>query len=223
MNKICLKGLYAITDTRQREPEILCQQVEAALQGGVTLIQYRDKSLDPVYRRECATRMLALTARYDACLLINDDVQLAKEIGAHGVHLGQSDTPIAEARQVLGQEQIIGITCHDQLPLARAAQQAGADYVAFGRFFPSATKPHAVPAPLELIQQAQQELDIPIAAIGGITLQNALPLIHSGAHMLAVVEGLFGQDDIRGTAQAFQRLFEEAPRHERIALRPGGR
>jgi thiamine-phosphate pyrophosphorylase len=218
MNKTYLKGLYAITDARQRDPEILCQQVEAALAGGVSIIQYRDKSTDQAQRQQCAIRLLALAEQYDACLIINDDVQLAQAVGAHGVHLGQGDTPITEARQTLGPERIIGITCHDQLLLARAAQQAGADYVAFGRFFPSATKPHAVPAPMELIQQAQQELDTPIAAIGGITLQNALPLIRSGAHMLAVVEGLFGQGDIEGTAQAYQQLFEEGPRHERIAL-----
>jgi thiamine-phosphate pyrophosphorylase len=134
------------------------------------------------------------------------------------VHLGQGDTSLEVARQSLGVESIIGITCHDQLPLARAAQAAGADYVAFGRFFPSATKPQASSAPLTLIPRAQQEIDIPIVAIGGITRQNAAPLIQAGAQMLALVEGLFAQHDITTTARDFLRLFNPERDHEPLAL-----
>lgn len=228
MTRHRLQGLYAITSTDQQEIDTLCQTGEAALRGGAKIIQYRDKSKDQAQRRECAERLLQLAQQHGACLLINDDVELAKTVGAHGVHLGQGDMPIGEARRILGTDAIIGITCHDQLTLAREAQAAGADYVAFGRFFASRTKPEAGTAPLALIRQAKRELTIPVAAIGGITLANAAQLIQQGADMLALVEGLFGQADISATAQDFLRLFVEAPlvekplvggnSHENIAL-----
>jgi len=139
--------------------------------------------------------------------LINDDVSLALAVNADGVHLGQRDADISQARTLLGEHRIIGITCHDQLPLALAAQAAGANYVAFGRFFPSLTKPEAPPASLSILQQARAQLRIPIAAIGGITPDNAPSLLAHGADMLAVIHGVFGAGDIAAAAGEYARLF----------------
>jgi len=140
-------------------------------------------------------------------LIINDDVALAATCNADGVHIGQHDTELREARTQLGPQAIIGISCYNRFELAQQAAENGADYVAFGRFYPSKTKPDAVPASLDLLHQAKQELDVPVAAIGGITVDNAAPLLEAGADMLAVVDGLFGQADIRPAAQHYQTLF----------------
>ena len=202
-----LRGLYAITDANTRDPAKLLHDVTAALRGGARLIQYRDKSSDSALRETTGRALLALARQHAALLLINDDVPLAQAIGAHGVHLGQHDLDITEARRLLGPDAVIGVSCYNRFELAQQAAVAGADYVAFGRFFPSRTKPDAVPAGLELLRRAKRELVTPVVAIGGITLENAPPLIQAGADMLAVIDGLFGQADIEATARAFQALF----------------
>jgi len=199
-----LSGLYAITDSSQ---EHLARQVELALKGGVHILQYRDKSSDQTRRLTQAKRLLDLCRKHDAIFIINDDVELAKAIGADGVHLGRDDHDIESARIALGNKAIIGLSCYDQLELAVAAQSAGADYVAFGRFFPSSTKPQAVQAEIELLSAAKSTLRIPIVAIGGITPENGAPLIDAGADMLAVIQGLFAQQDIRTAAEQFHKLF----------------
>lgn len=189
-------GLYAITDSRCLSGTSLEQEVEDALQGGCTLVQYRDKSSDHAKRRQQAQALLKLCHSVGACLLINDDWRLAADIGAHGVHLGQQDEQLEIARRELGSQAIIGITCHDQLSLAVEAQQQGADYVAFGAFYPSSSKPNARPAPLPLLKQAQQSLQLPVVAIGGITLQRAPELWQQGADWLAVINDIFARQNI---------------------------
>ncbi len=184
-------------------------QVELALKGGTRILQYRDKSHDQTVRLDRAKELLSLCRHYGAIFIINDDVELARTVAADGVHLGQDDLDIAEARSRLGREAIIGISCYNRLSLATAAQEAGADYVAFGRFFPSNTKPQALQAEINLLTQAKQALHIPIVAIGGITPENSEPLIHAGADMLAVIHGLFGQQDIRATAEQFTIKFAQ--------------
>jgi thiamine-phosphate pyrophosphorylase len=144
-----------------------------------------------------------LCREHGAELIINDDVHLALSVGAHGVHLGQDDMPPQEARKLLGPKATIGVTCHADLDLAHTAVQAGANYVAFGRFFPSTTKPDAPPAPLELLIQARQMLDVPIVAIGGITLDNAQSVLASGADWLAVSHSLFSAPNIETRTRAF--------------------
>lgn len=202
------QGLYGITDsTLMPDDATLLNSVEKALQGGTTLIQYRDKSDDQEKRLRQATSLAGLCRAYDVPLLINDDIQLALESGADGVHLGQEDGSLAEARALLGDKAIIGITCHDRLPLALTAAADGADYVAFGAFFPSKTKPGAKPAPLDLLRNARQQLSCPIVAIGGLSVDNASQVISAGADLVAVVHALFAQDDIKARAQAFSRLF----------------
>ena len=205
-----LRGLYCITDpelTRQ-SPLGIEQMLEQAILGGARVIQYRDKYASAETQADVANRLCQLCRQHSVIFLINDDPPLARAVDAHGVHLGQTDSDLAEARQLLGKDRIIGMTCHADLELARVAEQQGADYVAFGRFFPSKTKPQASPAPIDLLPEARARLQIPIAAIGGITIDNAPSLLAAGADMLAVIHGVFGQQDIQQAAAGFARLFD---------------
>ncbi|MCB1735936.1 MAG: thiamine phosphate synthase [Gammaproteobacteria bacterium] len=198
-----LKGLYAITRTH---PD-LRNQVEQALRGGARIIQYRDKSQDRQRRLAEAESLLELCRAHDALFLVNDDVTLATEVGADGVHIGRDDADFDQARNALGDAAIIGVSCYNRLELARAAQQQGADYVAFGSFFPSPTKPEAVPADFALLIMARAELDIPICAIGGIGVEHAPAIVSAGADMVAVISGVFGADDIEAAARAYAAII----------------
>lgn len=202
-----LTGLYAITDATQTNPQQLISDVEQALRGGARIIQYRDKSSDHQQRLKTADRLRELTQQYDALLIINDDVQLAKDSHADGVHLGRDDSSISSARAQLGTSAIIGVSCYNDFSLAKQAASNGADYVAFGRFFTSRTKPHAKPANIEILQKTKRELAIPVVAIGGITTGNGEQLVKAGADMLAVVDGIFGQTDIQAATLHYQKLF----------------
>lgn len=215
MTQFQLRGLYAITLESSSSASLL-SQVKQALQGGAQLMQYRNK-------RECdstvstqqktteAAALLALCHSYQVPLIINDDVALAYALGADGVHLGQHDLSLFLARQTLGPQALIGVSCYNNLELAIAAQAAGASYVAFGSFFPSTTKPQASAASLEILHQARAHLRLPIVAIGGITAVNGGALIQAGADMLAVVGGVFAATDIRVAAQAVTDLFGSKP------------
>ena len=203
-----LRGLYAITDSQLLAGRFL-PYVEAALEGGVTLLQYRDKSDNQAQRLREAETLRDLCERYKTRLIINDDAELAARLGV-GVHLGQTDGPLTPARTLLGKDAIIGSTCHAQLELAEQASREGASYVAFGRFFNSLTKPGAPAADLALIEQAKARIKLPVAVIGGITLDNAAPLVEHGADLLAVIHGLFGVDsaqEVTRRARAFNALF----------------
>ena len=204
-----LRGLYAITSaTLCREPGRLAAAVEAALAGGARLVQYRDKEADAAARRATARALLGLCREHNALFIVNDDVELALAIGADGVHLGASDLPLRDARRRLGGLATIGVSCANLLARAVAAQDEGASYVAFGRFFPSRTKPGAPQAELALLREARAKLHIPVCAIGGITPANARPLVEAGAAMLAAVEGVFGEADVAGAARGYARLFD---------------
>ncbi|ADR62129.1 thiamine phosphate synthase [Pseudomonas putida] len=203
-----LRGLYAITDSQLLAGRFL-SHVEAALEGGVCLLQYRDKSDDAARRLREAEGLMKLCERYGTQLLINDDAELAARLGV-GVHLGQTDGPLTPARALLGRQAIIGSTCHASLELATQAASEGASYVAFGRFFNSVTKPGAPAANVGLLEQARAQVKLPIAVIGGITLDNAAPLVAHGADLLAVIHGLFGADsaqEVTRRARAFNALF----------------
>ncbi|QEY59667.1 thiamine phosphate synthase [Pseudomonas sp. C27(2019)] len=205
-----LRGLYAITDSALLADGRLLPYCEAALRGGAKILQYRDKSSDTVRRLSEAHALQALCQRYSARLIINDDLALAAKIGAD-LHLGQTDGNLLSARQQLGADAIIGSTCHAQLELAEQAVEQQADYIAFGRFYASQTKPGDVLATTQLLQQAQQ-LNRPIVAIGGITLNNGGELIQHGAAMLAVIHGLFAADSaaaVEQRARAFSALFTD--------------
>ncbi|GLH34679.1 MULTISPECIES: thiamine phosphate synthase [Pseudomonas] len=203
-----LRGLYAITDSQLLAGRFL-SHVEAALEGGVRLLQYRDKSDDAARRLREAQALLKLCERYGTELVINDDAELAARLGV-GVHLGQTDGPLTPARALLGRQAIIGSTCHASLDLAAQAASEGASYVAFGRFFNSVTKPGAPAADVGLLAQARAQVKLPLAVIGGITLDNAAPLVAHGADLLAVIHGLFGADsaqEVTRRARAFNALF----------------
>lgn len=203
-----LRGLYAITDSQLLASRFL-SYVEAALEGGVCLLQYRDKSDDAARRLREAEALMKLCERYGTRLLINDDAELAARLGV-GVHLGQTDGPLTPARALLGRQAIIGSTCHASLALAAQAAEEGASYVAFGRFFNSVIKPGAPAASTDLLEQARAQVKLPIAVIGGITLDNAAPLVAHGADLLAVIHGLFGADsaqEVTRRARAFNALF----------------
>ncbi|WP_148861568.1 thiamine phosphate synthase [Marinobacter fonticola] len=200
------RGLYAITDPDLLPEDRLVASVEAALRGGAVMVQYRDKQASGTDRLRRARNLLAVCNNAGVPLLINDDAGLAKRVGAAGAHLGQEDGELRAARELLGPDAILGQTCHASLELARTAIHAGADYVAFGRFFPSMTKPGAPAATPDLLQQARQ-LGRPVSAIGGITLENAPLLVAQGTDLLAVIGGLFGTDDIEARARAFAALF----------------
>jgi thiamine-phosphate pyrophosphorylase len=202
-----LRGLYAITDANLIPSARLEAAVEAALDGGAALIQYRDKDAGQARRHRQADALAALCRRHGAVFIVNDDVELAAHSGAHGVHLGEDDAPLTVARQRLGRRAIIGLSCYADLARARHAQTQGADYVAFGRFFPSATKPGAARAKPALLEAARRELRLPVAAIGGINASNGAALIEAGADMLAVVRGIFGAADVQSAARGVASLF----------------
>lgn len=202
-----IAGLYAIADSAYLQDDAFVPAVRAALDGGARIIQYRDKKSGATQREAIAHALNAACRAHGVPLLINDDVRLAGVVGAAGVHLGRNDPDIDAARAALGPKALIGVSCYNELARARAAQDAGADYVAFGRFFPSHTKPQALPATPELLRTARTELKIPIVAIGGITPENGALLIKAGADALAVIEGVFNQPDIRAAAERYARLF----------------
>ncbi len=202
-----LSGLYAITPDLA-DTACLVKMARQVLAGGARLLQYRSKTDDIALRLEQAHALAHLCRRFHVPFIVNDYPDLAVEVDADGVHLGRDDARISEARHDLGPEKIIGVSCYDRLAYAVEAERQGADYVAFGAFFASVTKPGAVSAPIDLLCDAQRKLHIPIVAIGGITPENALELIRQGADMVAVSNALFNDGNIQSAAESFSRLFK---------------
>lgn len=204
-----IKGVYAITPDCANTADLL-HRVRLALAGEVRVLQYRNKSANTAQRLEQAHALRKLTREFAITFIVNDDAQLAAHVDADGVHLGVADDSVDAARALLGIHKIIGISCYNRLLLAQNAVHAGADYVAFGAFFPSTIKPNAVVADIELLQQARAGLSVPLVAIGGITLHNAASLVHAGADALAVITALFDAADILVTARKFAKLFSSS-------------
>lgn len=209
MNPPDLRGLYAITPERADGTRLLAE-VEAALNGGCRIVQYRDKTSSMPEQVARARALRVLTRRFGARLLINDDLALARLIEADGVHLGIDDGNLTAARAILGPDKILGASCYADFWRAEAASRAGVDYIAFGAVYPSPTKPEAPRAAVDLFSRAKTALTAASCAIGGITLNNAPPLIAAGTDLLAVITDLFDAPDIAARATAYQRLFEEA-------------
>lgn len=201
-----ISGLYLVTPDCD-DTALLCKQVAQALQGGVALVQYRHKAASDALRLEQATALLTICRQANVPLLINDHVALAATLDADGVHVGQHDSAISAARAALGKQKIIGASCYNRFELAEQAQAAGADYVAFGACYPSSTKPDAPRATSALFTQAKQLLSVPVVGIGGITLDNARPLIEAGADALAVISDIFQAADIAARCRQYQLLF----------------
>ncbi len=201
-----ISGLYAVTPN-EIDTKKLCVMVKAALQGGARMVQYRNKAVGRLLRLRQATALLALCRVQGVPLVINDHLDLCVQIDADGLHIGATDCNLVAARRLLGANKTIGVSCYNQLDLAKKAQTDGASYVAFGACFTSDTKPNAVHAPLSLFEQAKQQLDVPIVAIGGITLDNGEQVQQAGADMVAVVGALFDAEDITKTSQQFNSIF----------------
>lgn len=198
-------GLYAITKSEHKTSDQVIAEVNAAITAGIHVLQYRDKhAINAIY---LAGALKEICHAHNIPLIINDHVTLAKKIGADGVHIGQDDSQLLEARKILGQQAIIGVSCYDNLEHARWAESNSADYVAFGRFFPSNSKPLAAVAQLTTLQQAKQCIHIPIVAIGGILPSNGAELLSAGADLLAVIGGVFTETPYQSTL-AYQALFK---------------
>lgn len=208
-------GIYPVTDDAfmnlPDHRDILSEVVGA----GIAMLQFRTKHGDRVRARRQVGLLLEICRQYKTPLIVNDDVELCTLSGADGVHLGRTDPDIAGARSALGPGAIIGATCHDSLELALAAQNQGADYVAFGRFFPSVSKPEATPARLEILREARKTLDLPIAAIGGIDHNNANQALAAGVDLLAVIHAIFGAPDPGAAARELVRI------HAALVRAPG--
>jgi len=202
-----LKGIYGITDDALLPESKLDFAVEEAIKAGCRVIQYRSKIKDWKARVRQAESLRLLCEQYQVPLIINDNVELCNEVDADGVHLGKQDSSFEQARVQLSADKIIGITCHDSVVAAVSAEEAGADYVAFGRFFPSETKPNASPAPIEVLTEAKKKLSIPIVAIGGINAENGAALIAAGADMLAVINAMFADESVAQRTTELVALF----------------
>jgi thiamine-phosphate pyrophosphorylase len=205
-----IRGLYGVTPD-DADTQTLLGRVRAALEGGMRLLQYRNKVADAVLRRAQASALCALCHEYGAALIVNDDVELALEVDADGVHLGGEDGSLADARAKIGPHKLLGASCYRKLENGAAAIAAGADHIAFGSFFQSSVKPGAVRSPFSLLTEARRTYDVPVVAIGGITPDNAPQLIAAGAQSVAVITALFSAMDITGTARRFNALFVSQP------------
>lgn len=200
-----VSGLYVITPDETDTVELL-RKVRLALLGGARMVQYRNKTAAAALRLKQAQALRELTREFAVPLIINDDARLAQQVDADGVHLGGTDGGVADARALLGSGRLIGVSCYNRPALAHEAVRLGADYVAFGSFFPSTVKPGAVVATPDLLRQARRELAVPLVAIGGITPQNSAQLLAAGANALAVISAVFAAADIEQAARQFSNL-----------------
>lgn len=202
-----LRGLYAIADPAVIGAADFSAAVEAALAGGAVAVQYRDKLARADERAQRARDVVQACHRAGALAIINDTPSLAASVGADGVHLGADDPEPEAVREQLGTGAIVGVSCYDQLARAQAAQAAGADYIAFGRMFPSATKPGGPHPDAELLGRARAQTGLAVCAIGGITVERAPALVRAGADLLAVCGDLFAREDIAAQARAYASIF----------------
>lgn len=201
-----MKGLYIVTpdwDDTQKLLEI----TELALKGGAAVVQYRHKTANAGLRREQAECLLALCRSYDRPFIVNDFVDLCLEINADGVHVGGTDAAVAEVRAVVGPDKIVGASCYGDLQLARHAHAAGASYVAFGGFYASRVKKYPVTTPLSIIADSHAAVPLPVTVIGGMTVENAAPLVAAGADMVAAISSVYLAADPQAVARRFADLF----------------
>jgi thiamine-phosphate pyrophosphorylase len=201
-----ITGLYAITPDLG-DTAALLDKVEAALEGGARVLQYRNKVADAALRLEQARALARLCRSHRVPLIINDHLELALEIDAEGLHIGAEDGSIAEARHRLGPGRILGVTCYRDIENALVAARIGADYVAFGGFFASPVKGGAGGAPMSILGEAKRRTGLPVVAIGGITVDNAPQLVAAGADSVAVITAVFGAPDVKAAARQFTAIF----------------
>ncbi|GAC1329257.1 MAG: thiamine phosphate synthase [Collimonas sp.] len=202
-----MKGLYIVTPDWD-DTEKLLRVTEQALQGGAALLQYRHKTADAALRQQQAEALLSLCRRYQRPFIINDYVDLCLALDADGIHVGGTDASVAEVRAMVGADKIVGASCYGDLELAHAAYRAGASYVAFGGFYPSRVKKYPVTTPPDIVTRAKAEIAVPNVVIGGMTQENAAPLIAAGADMVAAISSVYLADDPAAAARSFVALFE---------------
>ena len=200
------KGLYLVTPDWDDTTRLLAV-TKAALEGGVVLLQYRHKTAEPGLRREQANALLALCRQFGCPFIVNDHVDLALEIGADGVHVGGTDAAVAAVRAQIGADRILGASCYGDLGLAKAAHAAGASYVAYGGFYPSKVKKYPVTTARDILTHSRDAVPLPRVVIGGMTPENAAPLVAAGADMVAAISSVYLADDPKAAAQAFAALF----------------
>jgi thiamine-phosphate pyrophosphorylase len=201
-----MKGLYLVTPDWD-DTDLLLALTQQALDAGAALVQYRNKTASQSLRREQAAALLALCRRHGRPLIVNDHIGLCRELDADGVHVGGTDATVASVRAELGPYKIVGASCYGQLALARAAEQAGASYVAFGGFYPSKVKVYEVSTPPQIVARAREQLRAPVVVIGGMTVENARPLVGIGADMVAAISSIYLAADPYAAAKEFVNLF----------------
>lgn len=205
-----MKGLYLVTPDWDDTARLLAV-AGAALEGGARMLQYRHKSASAALRREQAAGLLALCRRHGVPLIINDHVDLCIELDADGVHVGGTDVSVQEARLAVGPAKIVGASCYGDLQRALDAQVAGASYLAFGGFYPSLVKRYTFRTEFDLVREARAQFDLPLVVIGGMTPDNAAPLVERGAHMVAAISAVFASPDPKAAAARFDALFPQQP------------
>jgi thiamine-phosphate pyrophosphorylase len=202
-----MRGVYLVTpdwdDTQQ-----LLEITESALRGGAALVQYRHKTADPSLRREQAECLLALCRTYRRPFIINDHVDLCLALDADGIHVGGTDESVAQVRAAVGPEKIVGASCYGSLQLAQDAYRDGASYVAFGGFYPSRVKKYPVSTALDIVAQGKKNVPLPLVVIGGMTRDNAAPLVAQGADMVAVISSIYLAGNPETAAREFAALFD---------------
>ena len=201
-----MQGLYLVTPNWD-DIEKLLAVTEQALKAGVALLQYRHKDASPALRREQGGALRELCHKYSVPFLVNDHVALCRELGADGVHLGGTDAPLAEVRASLGPNKLIGASCYGELARAQAAQAAGASYVAFGGFYPSKVKQYAVTTQPSILRHAREVISVPLCVIGGMTPQNAVPLVAEGAQLVAAITSVYLAEDVTAAVREFQSII----------------
>jgi thiamine-phosphate pyrophosphorylase len=201
-----MKGLYLVTPDWD-DTERLVAVSEQAILGGASLLQYRHKTANEPLRHEQAAALLKLCRRLNVPLIINDHLELCEAIDADGIHVGGTDASVASMRAQLGTTKIVGASCYGDLQLARQAQASGASYLAFGGFYPSRVKKYEVSTPASIVSKAKAELTVPVCVIGGMTPENAKPLVKEGADMVAAISSVYSADDIAITVKEFAALF----------------
>ena len=211
--KSALSGLYAITDKKLIPREAFEQSVERAIRGGAGIVQLREKDTEDKELVKLGKGLLCITKSYGVPLIINDSPEMAKEIGADGVHLGEGDCSIEDARSVLGEDAIIGVSCYGRIERGIDAELGGADYVVFGTPYDTPTKPGRIQTPLEVLREAAQKIKgIPVFAIGGITPENAAVIMETGVDGIAAITSIFGSEDPEEAARKLVTIIRNFPR-----------
>lgn len=201
-----MQGLYLVTPNWEDTARMV-RITETALHAGAAMVQYRNKDAHASLRREQGAALLTLCRRYGRPLVINDHLDLCLTLGADGVHVGGTDLSVRAVRAALGPDKIVGASCYGELSLARAAERDGASYAAFGGFYPSLVKQYSFVTAPAIVSEARAGLALPIVVIGGMTPDNAAPLVARGAHMVAAISSIYNAEDAESAVRAFDQLF----------------